>query len=144
MLLGGNSVCNGGGANNGGNLDLDNNDENGRCSPLLPPAPTKYLLSDPHYQDGNKKCMVIDLDETLVHSSFKVRPVVWLRLAPCPAFERSQLIQQLFNLSGSLSFGYSLTAYFHFLANKQCGFHSTGGNRRHCSPSVRAQEAPRR
>lgn len=72
LLLGGNSVCNGGGANNGGNFDVDNNDENGRCSPLLPPAPTKYLLPDPHYQDGNKKCMVIDLDETLVHSSFKV------------------------------------------------------------------------
>ncbi|CAG9831416.1 unnamed protein product [Diabrotica balteata] len=30
-----------------------------------------YLLSPPRQEDIHKKCMVIDLDETLVHSSFK-------------------------------------------------------------------------
>lgn len=35
-----------------------------RCPDLLPPV---------RHQDVYKKCMVIDLDETLVHSSFKVR-----------------------------------------------------------------------
>lgn len=30
-----------------------------------------YLLSPPRAEDTHKKCMVIDLDETLVHSSFK-------------------------------------------------------------------------
>lgn len=32
----------------------------------------KYLLAPVLNQDLNKKCVVIDLDETLVHSSFKV------------------------------------------------------------------------
>lgn len=32
----------------------------------------KYLLPPVRHQDMHKKCMVIDLDETLVHSSFKV------------------------------------------------------------------------
>lgn len=36
-----------------------------------PKTPTKYLLSAVRHQDMNKKCVVIDLDETLVHSSFK-------------------------------------------------------------------------
>ncbi|XP_064646050.1 carboxy-terminal domain RNA polymerase II polypeptide A small phosphatase 1-like isoform X2 [Lineus longissimus] len=41
-------------------------DENGH------PKPTqKYLLPTVRHQDSSKKCMVIDLDETLVHSSFK-------------------------------------------------------------------------
>jgi hypothetical protein len=40
---------------------------------LLQQASAKYLLPVPHYQDSQRKCMVIDLDETLVHSSFKVR-----------------------------------------------------------------------
>lgn len=39
-----------------------------RCPDLLPPV---------RHQDVYKKCMVIDLDETLVHSSFKVRiPII--------------------------------------------------------------------
>lgn len=33
-----------------------------------------YLLPPIRHQDMHKKCMVIDLDETLVHSSFKVSP----------------------------------------------------------------------
>lgn len=32
----------------------------------------KYLLPQVRHSDMHKKCMVIDLDETLVHSSFKV------------------------------------------------------------------------
>jgi len=43
-------------------------DENGQYSPKLQ---GKYLLSAVRHQDMHKKCMVIDLDETLVHSSFK-------------------------------------------------------------------------
>jgi hypothetical protein len=70
---GGNLVINGGGAGNGGGFDTDSGEENGRCSPLLQQASAKYLLPVPHYQDSQRKCMVIDLDETLVHSSFKVR-----------------------------------------------------------------------
>lgn len=31
-----------------------------------------YLLKPALAEDAHKKCMVIDLDETLVHSSFKV------------------------------------------------------------------------
>lgn len=32
----------------------------------------RYLLPQVRHSDMHKKCMVIDLDETLVHSSFKV------------------------------------------------------------------------
>lgn len=38
---------------------------------MQPPA--KYLLPELIISDYGKKCVVIDLDETLVHSSFKVR-----------------------------------------------------------------------
>jgi RNA polymerase II subunit A small phosphatase-like protein len=34
-------------------------------------APTKALLPDKRPEEADKKCIVIDLDETLVHSSFK-------------------------------------------------------------------------
>ncbi|KAK1332600.1 hypothetical protein QTO34_007283 [Cnephaeus nilssonii] len=34
--------------------------------------PAKYLLPEVTVLDYGKKCVVIDLDETLVHSSFKV------------------------------------------------------------------------
>lgn len=39
-------------------------------SAIQPPA--KYLLPEMIISDYGKKCVVIDLDETLVHSSFKV------------------------------------------------------------------------
>uniref|UniRef100_A0A8B9KAL4 protein-serine/threonine phosphatase n=1 Tax=Astyanax mexicanus TaxID=7994 RepID=A0A8B9KAL4_ASTMX len=54
---------------------------NNNTSPLPPPVeengappkpPEKYLLSEVNINDYGKKCVVIDLDETLVHSSFKV------------------------------------------------------------------------
>ncbi|CAH0389662.1 unnamed protein product [Bemisia tabaci] len=42
-----------------------------RASPTLPRSYQSYLLPPVRHQDMHKKCMVIDLDETLVHSSFK-------------------------------------------------------------------------
>ncbi|XP_013926517.1 PREDICTED: CTD small phosphatase-like protein isoform X1 [Thamnophis sirtalis] len=38
----------------------------------IPSPPAKYLLPERTISDYGKKCVVIDLDETLVHSSFKV------------------------------------------------------------------------
>ncbi|XP_033016934.1 carboxy-terminal domain RNA polymerase II polypeptide A small phosphatase 1 isoform X2 [Lacerta agilis] len=38
----------------------------------VPKATVKYLLPEIKPQDSSKICVVIDLDETLVHSSFKV------------------------------------------------------------------------
>lgn len=40
--------------------------------PPLPQAAVKHLLPEIKPQDASKLCVVIDLDETLVHSSFKV------------------------------------------------------------------------
>jgi len=70
---GGNAVCNGGGGSGagGGGYESEEGEQNGRCSPLLQQMQAKYLLPIPQFHDGHKKCMVIDLDETLVHSSFK-------------------------------------------------------------------------
>lgn len=45
-------------------------EENGRYSPKIQ-IPGAYLLPAAKSQDVQKMCMVIDLDETLVHSSFK-------------------------------------------------------------------------
>lgn len=39
-----------------------------------------YLLPQLHADDINKPCMVIDLDETLVHSSFKVQLKLGFRM----------------------------------------------------------------
>lgn len=43
----------------------------GRISPPVILG-SQFLLPPVRHQDMHKKCMVIDLDETLVHSSFKV------------------------------------------------------------------------
>ncbi|PKU29196.1 ctd small phosphatase-like protein isoform x3 [Limosa lapponica baueri] len=43
-----------------------------RVAEIQPPA--KYLLPELTASDYGKKCVVIDLDETLVHSSFKALP----------------------------------------------------------------------
>uniref|UniRef100_A0A5F9C9N3 Mitochondrial import inner membrane translocase subunit TIM50 n=1 Tax=Oryctolagus cuniculus TaxID=9986 RepID=A0A5F9C9N3_RABIT len=43
-------------------------EENG----AIPKTPVQYLLPEAKAQDSDKICVVIDLDETLVHSSFKV------------------------------------------------------------------------
>ena len=42
------------------------------CSQYTPSDRVSFLLPPASHQDVQKKCMVIDLDETLVHSSFKV------------------------------------------------------------------------
>uniref|UniRef100_A0A8D1IYU4 CTD small phosphatase 1 n=1 Tax=Sus scrofa TaxID=9823 RepID=A0A8D1IYU4_PIG len=42
-------------------------EENG----AVPKSPVQYLLPEAKAQDSDKICVVIDLDETLVHSSFK-------------------------------------------------------------------------
>ncbi|KFO20182.1 Natural resistance-associated macrophage protein 1 [Fukomys damarensis] len=42
-------------------------EENG----AIPKSPVQYLLPEAKAQDSDKICVVIDLDETLVHSSFK-------------------------------------------------------------------------
>lgn len=43
----------------------------GTTTPPPLQRPQKHLLPQVRHSDTNKKCMVIDLDETLVHSSFK-------------------------------------------------------------------------
>lgn len=53
-----------------------------------PQPPEKYLLSEVNINDYGKKCVVIDLDETLVHSSFKV------------IHSRPQEVVQILSLSG--------------------------------------------
>ena len=74
---GGNAISNGGaGSGNGSGYESDEGEPNGRCSPLLQQMQAKYLLPIPQFHDSHKKCMVIDLDETLVHSSFKVNSFV--------------------------------------------------------------------
>lgn len=45
----------------------------------------QYLLPEAKAQDSDKICVVIDLDETLVHSSFKVGPA---QRPPAPGFLR--------------------------------------------------------
>ena len=39
------------------------------------PEPQKWLLPPIAPEHKGRKCLVLDLDETLVHSSFKVRPL---------------------------------------------------------------------
>ncbi|XP_076754262.1 CTD small phosphatase herzog [Xylocopa sonorina] len=45
--------------------------DDGHGSPSLGTESPRFLLPPVRHQDMHKKCMVIDLDETLVHSSFK-------------------------------------------------------------------------
>jgi len=44
----------------------------GSTTPPPLPDQQRYLLPQVRHSDMHRKCMVIDLDETLVHSSFKV------------------------------------------------------------------------
>ncbi|KAH9498325.1 hypothetical protein Btru_006549 [Bulinus truncatus] len=59
------------------NSNNNNNNAPISCQPPVPEencnprTSDKYLLPTVRHQDMNKKCIVIDLDETLVHSSFK-------------------------------------------------------------------------
>lgn len=43
-----------------------------QCTRQQPNNPPRYLLVPPLAEDYSKKCLVLDLDETLIHSSFKV------------------------------------------------------------------------
>lgn len=47
----------------------------GSTTPPPLPDQQRYLLPQVRHSDMHKKCMVIDLDETLVHSSFKVSEI---------------------------------------------------------------------
>lgn len=62
--------CLGRSRSKGTNVGLPSSD--GRGSPALSTSVPRFLLPPVRHQDMHKKCMVIDLDETLVHSSFKV------------------------------------------------------------------------
>ena len=61
----------------GGHLGRDATDNS-----KPPKAPTKALLPDIRPEEADKKCIVIDLDETLVHSSFKVWTICKSRVVP--------------------------------------------------------------
>lgn len=60
----------------------------------------KYLLQQVRHSDMHKKCMVIDLDETLVHSSFKVSfflKHVWNRIcAPLSKYVKYFIVKTLY------------------------------------------------
>lgn len=60
-----------GSGNGGAGESSKGSGSEGRYSPPSPGSP-RFLLPPVRHQDMHKKCMVIDLDETLVHSSFKV------------------------------------------------------------------------
>ncbi|KAL7072280.1 hypothetical protein ACQ4LE_008602 [Meloidogyne hapla] len=53
--------------------DQQQQQKQNNCSPLTSRVqwPLAPLLSSPIHRDRNKKCLILDLDETLVHSSFK-------------------------------------------------------------------------
>lgn len=53
----------------------------GTITPPSTQGSQKYLLPQVRHSDMHKKCMVIDLDETLVHSSFKVSTVFILAIS---------------------------------------------------------------
>lgn len=55
----------------------------GQASGLSSNGQNRYLLPQVRHQDMHRKCMVIDLDETLVHSSFKVSIVISERSLRC-------------------------------------------------------------
>ncbi|XP_044743874.1 carboxy-terminal domain RNA polymerase II polypeptide A small phosphatase 1 [Chrysoperla carnea] len=61
----------GGGSGKGSGACGNGSSVDGRASPALCPGSPRYLLPAVRHQDMHKKCLVIDLDETLVHSSFK-------------------------------------------------------------------------
>lgn len=63
--------CFGGQASSKGSSTKASVDSDGRYSPQLSPGQPRYLLPQVRTSEMHKKCMVIDLDETLVHSSFK-------------------------------------------------------------------------
>lgn len=61
---------------NGGSVDGLQTQTIGQATGLTSGSgQNRYLLPQIRHSDMHKKCMVIDLDETLVHSSFKVSEI---------------------------------------------------------------------
>lgn len=83
------------------------------------PEPHNWLLPPIRPEFKGKKCLVLDLDETLVHSSFKVCSTT------VPAFVGEFLTRPLSDTAPG-------------------GFHNTGGNRGQLSQHLRHQAAWRR
>lgn len=82
----------------------------------------QYLLPEAKAQDSDKICVVIDLDETLVHSSFKVGPAQRL---PAPGFLREPAPA----CEGSLHRpSPSFSRSFLLAAGEQCGLHHPCGD----------------
>jgi RNA polymerase II subunit A small phosphatase-like protein len=63
--------CFGGGGGSGGQSKKKSSGGDGPAEAPTQPGEGKALLGELRPEDTNKKCLVIDLDETLVHSSFK-------------------------------------------------------------------------
>ena len=61
-----------GGRENGGTASGQSGINSGSAAAGGVKGGGKPLLGEKRPEDANKKCIVIDLDETLVHSSFKV------------------------------------------------------------------------
>lgn len=89
----------------------------GQASGLSSNGQNRYLLPQVRHQDMHRKCMVIDLDETLVHSSFKVSITNSAEFAMliCTATSADFLIWLLILL-------------FLSTANSKCWFHRAGRN----------------
>lgn len=83
---------------------------------VLLPLQGKFLLPPVRYQDMHKICLIIDLDETLVHSSIKVRSSCFVLAVPwvCP-----------------------------FAAHQQCRLRGASGDWWHSTPGVCPEEALR-
>lgn len=73
---------------NGGSIEgLSSTQTIGQASGLTcNNSQNRYLLPPVRHSDMHKKCMVIDLDETLVHSSFKVSFTCKLQLTALQLF----------------------------------------------------------
>ena len=79
----------GSGASGSGDLCLDSKQNSQSKS-------TKQLLPEIRADDVGKKCIVIDLDETLVHSSFKVLLTKFSAHLNCPT---------IFNITNYMELG---------------------------------------
>lgn len=106
---------------NGGSIDGVQTQTIGQATGLIGGSgQNRYLLPQIRHSDMHKKCMVIDLDETLVHSSFKVS------LLNFPHVTRRAFISL------------SITAY------SKCRLCGASGDRWHCSSSLRIETSIRR
>lgn len=95
-----------------------------QVKPLLPPVKSK---------DSGKICVVIDLDETLVHSSFKVGKFVLLITSSYAKMLHPDIVCKSFYFNASVL----KSAFVVPTAGEQCRFHHSCGNRRNSSPGNR-------